>query len=259
MNNNFLIEINNLSFKYQNSEHFILKEINLKIEQNNFISILGKNGSGKTTLAKLIAGNLENYIGDILINGKNLRNIQRKELSKIVSYLPQIIPENIPFSVFNLILMGRYPYRNLFENYNNEDINIAKKYLKLLDLENYKNNLFDQLSGGEKRRVLLAQTLSSESQILILDEPEAFIDIPHKISLYNYLKILNEKYNKTIILISHDLNLAFKYSKRIIFIAENRIFYDIENPEKLDKNIIRNIFNIEVQILKIDNRPYLIY
>lgn len=256
---NNLIEIKNLYFKYPNSDNFILNNINLKINENNFISILGKNGTGKTTFAKILCGILDNYSGEVVINKRNIKEIDRKTLSKIISYLPQILPDNIPFTVLNLILMGRYSYRNLFENYTNEDLIIAEKYLKLLDLEMYKNKMFDELSGGEKRRALLAQTLSSESNVLILDEPEAYIDIPHKISLYNYLSILNRDFNKTIIIISHDLNLALKYTNRLIFFGDNKILYDIENFENLDKNIIKEIFNINVEILKINNKPYLIY
>jgi len=254
-----IIKINNLSFKYPNSENLVLNNISINIYENDFICLLGKNGSGKTTLAKLISGNLIQSENNILVYNKLIKEYSKKDLSKIISYLPQNLPENIPFSVIKIILMGRYPYKNIFENYNLDDISISKKYLKLLDLEILENKNFDDLSGGEKRRVLLAQTLVSESNIIILDEPEAFIDIPHKISLYESLKYFNEKLNKTIIVISHDLNLALKYSKRLIFLSNNKVYFDISEKDKIDKNIIKTIFDIDVNILKINNNPYIIY
>ena len=238
-----IIEVKNLTFAYENEQN-LFDNLSVKFYKNDFVSIIGPNGSGKSTLLNLIAGVLLPKKGEIVIINKNINMLKRKDIAKKISFLPQILPESIPFTVFDIVLMGRYPHKNIFEQYTEEDIERVNYYLKFLDLIELKAQLFQNLSGGEKRRVMLAQALTQETDIIFLDEPDAFLDINHKMELYSFLEKLNNELGKTVIVISHDLNLALKYSKRIMVLKKGKIVYDRylkfyhKNFEFIDSNEI---------------------
>lgn len=252
-----IIDIKNISFSYSKEEKILLNNFSMSVYENDFLSIIGPNGSGKTTIFKLIIKELVCENGTILLKNKDLKIWKRKDIAKFVSYLPQKIPSDINFKVLDYVVMGRYPYKELFEDYNSKDYDIALSYLEKLDIKNIQNKNFMNLSGGEQKRIMLAQALTSESQVLLLDEPDSFLDIDHKKEFYEILYMLNKE-GKTIVVISHDLQLAFSYSKRICGIREGKISF-IEKIEEVKDNIISELFNTKISINKIDGNTAIIY
>lgn len=256
--NKNIIELKNIYFSYKENEPFF-ENISIGFEKGDFISILGPNGSGKTTLLNLINATLYPDKGDIFINGVNIRNLKRKNIARIISFLPQFLPDQIPFTVFEIILMGRYPHKKIFQSYDSIDLEIVNKYLKFLDLYNLKDEYFSNLSGGEKRRVMLVQSLVQETEIIMLDEPDSFLDINHKVEVYSFLEKLNKELGKTIIVISHDFNLAFKYSKKMMILNRGKVVLYGKTKSSVNKEIIDRVFNTDIKILKIDGNPVIIY
>lgn len=254
----YIIEIKNLDFSYKG---FIplFAGFSVNFKKGDFVSILGPNGSGKTSLMYLINGTLLPDNGKILINGKNIKKIKRINLAKIISFLPQFLPDTIPFTVFEIVLMGRFPHKKVFESYTEKDIEIVNKYIEFLDLVELKDKYFSNLSGGEKRRVMLAQSLVQETEVIFLDEPDSFLDINHKIEVYSFLEKLNKELGKTIIVISHDLNLALKYSKKILILNKGKLVLYGPTVSSIKKEIIDSIFNTDIKILNIDGNPVIVY
>lgn len=250
--------IKDLSFSYPGEERFLFKNFNLSMEEKDFLSIIGPNGSGKTTIFKLITKEFSPNEGLIYLKGKELKNWKRKEIAKLVSYLPQKIPLDINFKVIDYVVMGRYPYKVVFEDYSGKDYDIALSYLEKLDIKNIKDKNFSNLSGGEQRRVMLAQALVSESSILLLDEPDSFLDISHKKEFYEILSYLNKEEGKTIVVISHDLQLAFSYSKKICGMKEGNLCF-LEQKENLNDEKISQLFNTKIKTYKIDEKIGLLY
>mgnify|MGYP002518310237 FL=1 len=211
-----LIDIKNLSLGYDGN--IVLKNVNLKIEENAFLCVVGPNGSGKSTLIKGILGLIKPISGTITFN--NLKQ-------NFIGYMPQEtkVDSNFPASVLEIVLSGTLNKKRMSLFYTKEDKKLAIKNLKILGIENLKNKHFSELSGGQRQKVLLARSLCATSKLLILDEPSNNLDSKSKKNLYDILKNLNKNYNITIIMITHDLDHNNLIGNKILSLREDDIFY----------------------------------
>lgn len=211
-----LIDIKNLSLGYDGN--IVLKNINLKIEENAFLCVVGPNGSGKSTLIKGILGLIKPISGTITFN--NLKQ-------NFIGYMPQEtkVDSNFPASVLEIVLSGALNKKSMSLFYTKEDKKLAIKNLKILGIENLKNKHFSELSGGQRQKVLLARSLCATSKLLILDEPSNNLDSKSKKNLYDILTNLNKNYNITIIMITHDLDHNNLIGNKILSLREDDIFY----------------------------------
>ncbi len=210
-----LIELKNLSLGYD--KDIIIKNINLSIEENDFICIVGPNGSGKSTLVKGILGLIKPIKGKVIYNGLK---------QNCIGYMPQEtkVDSNFPASVLEIVLSGTLnQYKNLF--YSKEQKEIALKNLKILGIEKIKDKSFCDLSGGQRQKVLLARSLCATSKLLILDEPSNNLDSKSKMELYNTIIDLNKNYNITIIMITHDLDHDNLIGNKILSLREDDVFF----------------------------------
>ena len=208
-----MIVINNISFSYGLNK--ILENINLTISKNDFISIIGHNGSGKTTLIKLILGLLKPSSGKIIINGKNNKNNYHS-----IGYINQgSINTKLPITVNEVINIGKM---------NNNYKYTVKKNIEILGIEKLKNRLYKTLSGGQKQKVNIARCLMQGSSIILLDEPDSFLDTNSQIEIMEILKNINRENNITILMISHNLDFVKRYSNKI-FLLENKFLNRIDD------------------------------
>ncbi|WP_352420202.1 ABC transporter ATP-binding protein [Proteiniborus sp.] len=256
MNTAVLIE--NLTFKYDIDE--ILKNIDINIPKGSFVSILGPNGSGKTTLLKNICNILKPDNGKIIINNRNVTNIKYKELAKIIAVVHQSPDIQFDFSVLDVVLMGRFPYIGRFKSESKKDIDIAKEAMQNTGIWELRDKSINEISGGEKQRVMIARALAQQPEILILDEPISNLDIKYQVGILELCKKLNKENKLTIIMTLHDINLAGRYSDYLILLDRGKI-KTMDTPEKvLTQENISNVYDIKVDILKRngDKTPYII-
>ena len=206
-----LIELKNLSLGYDNQT--VLKNINLNIEENDFICVVGPNGSGKSTLIKGILGLIKPIKGKVIYN--NLKQ-------NFIGYMPQEtkIDSNFPASVYEIVLSGTLNRLGLKSFYTKKEKEIAQQNLKMLGIENLKDKNFCDLSGGQRQKVLLARSLCATSKLLILDEPSNNLDSKSKKELYKTIIDLNKNHNITIIMITHDLDHDNLIGNKILSFAE---------------------------------------
>ena len=211
-----LIKIKNLSLGYDN--HIVLKNINITIEENDFICIVGPNGSGKSTLIKGILGLIKPLKGEVIYN--NLKQ-------NFIGYMPQEtkIDSNFPASVYEIVLSGTLNRLGFKPFYSQTEKQIALNNLKILGISNLKNKNFCDLSGGQRQKVLLARSLSATSKLLILDEPSNNLDSKSKQELYKIIVDLNKNHNITIIMITHDLDHDNLIGNKILSLRENEVFF----------------------------------
>lgn len=210
-----LIELKNLTLGYD--KDIILKDINLSIEDNDFVCVVGANGSGKSTLIKGILGLIKPIKGKVIYKGLK---------QNYIGYMPQEtkVDSNFPASVLEIVLSGTLnQYKNIF--YSKEQKEIAINNLKLLGIEKLKNKSFSELSGGQRQKVLLARSLSATTKLLILDEPSNNLDSKSKKELYSTIIDLNKNHNITIIMITHDLDHDNLIGNKILSLRENDIFF----------------------------------
>ena len=210
-----LIKLKNVTLGYEN--HIVLRNINIDIEENDFICVVGPNGSGKSTLVKGILGLIKPLSGKVIY----------EELKQnYIGYMPQEtkVDANFPASVEEIVLSGTLNKLNKIF-YTKTEKDLVKKNLKLLGIENLKDESFCDLSGGQRQKVLLARSLCATTKLLILDEPSNNLDSKSKKQLYDTVKELNEKNNITVIMITHDLDHDNLIGNKILSLRDKEIYY----------------------------------
>lgn len=242
----YALEIEKLNFGYETKT--VLKEISFKVKQGEFISIIGPNGSGKSTLLKLLSNIYKPKSGNILIYGRNIKEYKGKELAKKMALVPQNTVIDYDFFVEDIVLMGRYPYIGRFEKEKDKDYHIVDEALKLTNTYYLKNRRINEISGGECQRVIIAKALAQNPDILLLDEPTSHLDINHQMEILRLLKDLNKKRGTTIVLVIHDINLASRYSDRILLLNNGNILGIGQPSEVVNRSNIEKAYNLKVAI-----------
>ncbi len=240
------IEIRNLEFSYKSGNAIPAFRIEIPewtIGNGDFVSLLGPNGCGKSTLLKLIANLIDFTSGHIIIEGKNLNELRRNEVAKKIAFVPQKNFTYFPFSVYEIVLMGRTPYLNMMGFETSEDRTIVDQAIEVMQIGDLRKKGINELSGGEAQRVFIARALAQKAQIILLDEPNAHLDLQHQIMIFDLLKKLNDE-GITVVTVSHDLNLVGIYSKKIALMNHGRIVLYGEKSDILNKKNISEIFKI---------------
>ena len=243
-----IIEIKNLSFKYTPNKT-IFNNLNLNIKKGEITTLLGKNGCGKSTLIKLLSKNITNYAGNIFLENRELKSYSLKELAKKLSivYQNNATPQEI--TVFNMVSFARLPYQNIFfYKKTKEDIEKINFALKETDLIDYKNTIVSELSGGQLQRVYIAMCLAQDTEIIILDEPTAFLDIKYQKSIMELVKRLNQELHLTIIMVLHDINQAITYSDNIVALLDGEIIKNDKAHSLLDEELLNKIYDTAIKI-----------
>ncbi len=254
-----MIKIENITVGYQQKK--IIENLSLDFKKGEFCALLGPNGAGKSTLLNAIIGFLQLWNGSISVNGTEINKWQKKEIAKRIALIPQDFQLQFDYKVENLVLMGRFPYLQKWQNYSRKDRNIVEEILNSLDLIKFKNKLFSQLSGGEKQRVSIARALVQDTDIILMDEAFSHLDINHQLEIMQLLSEINLKHQKLIILVSHNINLASEYCNRVVMLKDGNLV-DEGSPEKvITSEIIAKIYDTNLQIMKnpISGKPNLIY
>ncbi len=241
-----MLAINNLTFSYNGNP--VLNGIDLTIRPGEFVGIIGPNGSGKSTLIKIVNGLLRHYNGSVEFNGKEIKTFLPIELARHISYVPQYIDTSFDFTVRELVETGRFPYQTALRSSGREDTRAVSEALRHTQLEKYGERLFRQLSGGEQQRAVIAAALAQQSPWMLLDEPSSALDLHHQQEIYGLLRTLCQKQNKTIVVITHDINLAAQYCRRIVLMHNGRIVRDGPPEKTLLFPVIEKVYGVKVYI-----------
>ena len=234
----------------------IIDEITLNIKIGDSVSIIGPNGSGKSTLIKLLSGEINPTKGSVSINGKNINKWDVLELAKIRSILPQNNHLTFPFSVIDIIKMGRYPFNN--DQAQNND-RIYEELIHIFELDKHVNQNYTTLSGGEQQRVQLARVFAQiwsnndyTNKILIIDEPTSFLDIKHQHTLFNFIKSINNK-GLTVVMVLHDINQAITNSNKIVMLKDGKILNYVKSNAILKSNYLSELFEVRTKVIDSPN------
>ncbi|MBC8384826.1 MAG: ABC transporter ATP-binding protein [Candidatus Cloacimonetes bacterium] len=254
-----MIKIQNLNVGYR--EKKVIQNLNIDFAKGEFCALLGPNGAGKSTLLKTLVKFLIPMNGEIFLNDQDFGEISNKELAKFISIIPQDFQLQFDYNVFDLVLMGRFPYQKYWQGYSKEDRNIVDNILQRLNLKEFKNKMYSQLSGGEKQRVSIARALAQETPIILMDEAFANLDVNYQVETMQLLSEINRTENKTIILVSHNINLASDYCDRILMMKEGKLTADGKPDEVISEENIKKLYGAELQIITnpVSGKPNLIY
>ncbi len=250
-----MLKIKHLYFSYGKKE--ILKNIDLQLT-GGIGCLLGPNGAGKSTLLKCIAGILNPKAGEIQLNKRGIEKLNFKERAKFVSYAPQEFSVNFPYTVFEIVLMGRNPHINILEGPKKEDIEETKKAIQTLKLAKFENIPFTSLSGGEKRLTLIARALSQNGQLMLFDEPTSFLDFRNQLIVLTVINKIAKRFKKLVLVSLHDPNLALSFCDKVFLLKEGTILKNGNTDEVITEENIDLLYSLKSRLVKLGNKRFII-
>jgi cobalamin transport system ATP-binding protein len=239
------IQTENLTFAYKGKP--VLHGVSLSIERGEMVGILGPNGSGKTTLLKIFSAALLGR-GEVKVNGRSIETYGKRELSRLFAMVPQESQILFPYTVAEIVLMGRASYHSPLVLEGKKDLEVARASMELTDSLSFSDRYLHELSGGEKQRVIIARALAQEPQILLLDEPSAFLDLKHQVQVFELMHRLNREHSLTIVAALHDLNLAALFFPRLVMLRDGKIYRDGTPRDVLTEETIEEVYGVHVKI-----------
>jgi iron complex transport system ATP-binding protein len=251
-------QVQSLRFQYhllsQGHANWVLDGLTFDVDAGEILGIVGPNGSGKTSLLKLLAKVLRPHVGDMALFGRDLGTMPQVEVARIVAFVPQESPQIFSFTVMETVLMGRYPHHRGtkwsagFGWESAEDVLIAEQAMQSTDLTHLAGRSVMDLSGGERQRCMIARALAQAPRVLLLDEPTAFLDLQHQMEICAIVRRLKEERGLTVVLVSHDLNLASQYCDRILMLKAGTLFRLGTPQEVIGADVLRAVYGCDVLV-----------
>ena len=241
------LEVLGVSFRYDSVP--ALEGVTFSIRAGELTAIVGPNGAGKTTLLKCINRVLRPLKGAVLLDGRDLSGLPRREIAKLMGFLPQEQVNPVPLRVLDVVLLGRTPYLRKLAQPGRRDIEVAHSALEAVGIKHLADRLFSELSGGERRKVLLARALAQEPKALLLDEPTAHLDLRSQIEVMELLRSLAGR-GLAVLMATHDLNLASRFADKIIMLKEGRVLAIGKPDEVLTEENIMEVYGVRARVIK---------
>ncbi len=237
------LRVQEVQFSYDG--HPALRDVTLSVDEGEMLGVIGPNGSGKSTLLKCINHVLQPQKGTIFIDGQPSDELDRKELARRFSYVPQQDKGGFPSTVFDTILLGRLPY--LRWRPGPEDRQIVREVMEKLDLTDLAQRDVNQLSGGQRQKVLIARALAQKPQVILLDEPTNNLDLKHQLEIMNLIKQQTEKGISSLVAI-HDLTLAMRYADKFLLLDQGQVFA-AGGPQVVNVENVEALYGVKVSIV----------
>ncbi|HEY3176342.1 MAG TPA: ABC transporter ATP-binding protein [Candidatus Polarisedimenticolia bacterium] len=242
-----MIEALDLRFGYLGTPLF--DGISMKVEPGEMTALIGPNGSGKTTLLRLLSGALRPASGEVRLGGRKVADLSARERARLVAVVPQESSATFDFTAMETVLMGRTAYLSFLGVEGPEDIAAAREAMERTTTLAFAGRLLSHLSGGERQLVVIARALAQRPRALLLDEPTAFLDIRHRLEIYELLARLNREEGLTIVTTSHDINLAARYCRRIVLIKEGSVRADGPPERVFDPVILSQVYETPLRVM----------
>jgi iron complex transport system ATP-binding protein len=252
-----LLEIDNLTFGYSPQDP-VIKRLNIEIREGEFVAIAGPNGAGKTTLLKLLCGLLKCSSGMVSLEGKSIDSHSVRELATRLALVRQETTPVFEFSVAELVAMARTPYVGTLGFEGAEDRRAVNEAMDMTETAHFADRPVGQLSGGERQRVFIARALAQDTPVILLDEPTSFLDLRHRVGIYDLLKRMQKQKAKTIVTVTHDMNLAAQYCNRILLLADDGRYEYGATTQVLTAERIERVFGVRTFTAGIGNMHFFV-
>ena len=250
------LKVEGLSFGYGGD--FVIRDIELLIEEPGLVCIIGPNGVGKSTFLKCLNKILRPSEGAVYLGGYDLADLTLKDISEAVGYVPVDTKDGFSMTVLEIVLLGRHP-RQRFGTTSDYDLRIVHRVLNMMGIKELAMRRFDELSAGQRQKVCIAKGIAQTPRYLLLDEPTANLDVCHQVQVIRLLRDLAAKEGMTVVMISHDLNIASRYADRMILMAPPGIIYRCGSPEEVvTEDSIEDVYKVGCRIIDDCGRPHVI-
>ena len=247
------LTVDHISFGYDARERaaaggFALDDVSVVVRHGSLTGVLGPNGCGKTTLLRLMSGVLSPKHGTVALNGRPLAAVPRRELARQLAVVPQETHPAFDYTALEMALMGRHPHLGLFQLEGPDDIAVAHDALAATGTAHLANRPYMTLSGGEKQRVVIASALAQAAEVLLLDEPTASLDLAYQLELASLLSRLNRNRGVTMVLATHDLNLAASLCDWLVLLRSGRVLAQGETRDVLTSAVVQQLYDVEAEV-----------
>ncbi|MDW7998636.1 MAG: ABC transporter ATP-binding protein [Thermodesulfovibrio sp.] len=249
-----MLSIKDIYFRHKGKKEDILRGISFDAQGGNITTILGPNGSGKTTLFKCISGLWKYYKGEISFNGKAIDKLSFRKRARIFSVVPQEHEPPFPYSVFDVVLMGRASYVGLFSTPSKRDYEIVEEAINTVGIENLKEKPYTKISGGERQLTLIARALAQNAPVMLLDEPTSHLDFRNQINVLKKIKEIAINRGLIVIMTLHDPNLAGFFSDKVVVINSGTKIAEGKPDEIITESLIKRVYDIEVRKSSINGK-----
>ena len=242
-----MMQVKNVSFRYKGGDP-VLTDVSFDLEPGKFLAILGNNGVGKSTLLKCFNHILQPEAGAVLLDGENLLAKSPREVAKQVAFVSQSVPDT-QMTVHDVVMLGRRPYMKW--GFTEEDHHIVHEAMHRLDVEDMRGRFLNQLSGGEKQKVMLARALAQEPKVLLLDEPTSALDIQNQYQVLKIVRDICHKDNRIAVVVIHDLNLALRFCDQFLLLKDGQI-YRHGDRSILDSQALKEVYGVNAKVVEIE-------
>lgn len=242
-----MLRADRISFAYRGGAP-VLEVVSLAVARGDLVGVIGPNGSGKTTLLKILGGMLQPTSGTVFLGDNPLGSWARRDVARRIAFVPQETHSSFDFSVMDVVLMGRFPHLGAFALEGPEDLAIARDALQATGTSHFERRSFNTLSGGEKQRVVIASALAQRAELLLLDEPTASLDVGHQLEVAALLSMLNHDQNVTMVLTTHDLNVAASLCRHLMLVRGGRVIASGPTGEVLTADAVKALYDVDADV-----------
>ncbi len=244
-----MMQVKNLSYRYKGGPD-VLKDVSFDLEPGKFLAILGNNGVGKSTLLKCFNHILTPDAGEVILSGENLLRQSPREVAKQVAFVSQSVPDT-QLTVHDVVMLGRRPYMKW--GFTEQDHTIVHDAMHRLEVEDMRGRFLNQLSGGEKQKVMLARALAQQPKVLLLDEPTSALDIQNQYGVLKMVRDICHKDGIIAAMVIHDLNLALRFCDRFLLLKDGQV-YRHGDRSILDSTALKEVYGVDAKVVEIEDR-----
>lgn len=241
-----ILDANNISLGFNDKS--ILSNISLSIASGEFFVIIGPNGAGKTSILKVLAGLQKAQQGTVTVKGKNILQYRRRSLSQVMAIVHQHIEVGFPFTVADAVIMGRSPHLGILGMEGENDFQIAREAMEFTEVSHLADRKLHQLSGGELQRTIIARAICQQPEIILLDEPTTALDPAHQLKIMDLMEKFRREQGTTVIMVSHDLNLASMYGDRLLLLKDGKVVKTGAPETVLSEKLLEESYGCHVKV-----------
>jgi iron complex transport system ATP-binding protein len=227
----------------------VIGGLNVQVPDGQITTVIGPNGCGKSTLLRSLARLLRPKSGAVLLDGHDIASLPTKEVARTLGLLPQSPTAPAGLTVLELVSRGRHPHQSWYRQWSNDDEQAVGEALELTDVADLADRPVDALSGGQRQRVWIAMTLAQQTELLLLDEPTTFLDLAHAIDVLDLVEDLRTTHGKTVVMVLHDLNLAARYSDRLVVMRDGAMLAEGSPAEVITPTVLQEAFGLRAQVI----------